>query len=66
MENAYWHKIRLLLEFSIRETIRSRHSITLKHSTCILIDADTHVTHSVSFISLAARNLRGKVCAQLK
>lgn len=32
----------------------------------ILLDDENHVTHYVFFLSLAVRNLKDKVCAQLK
>lgn len=32
----------------------------------ILLDDEIDVTHYVSLLSLAVRNLKGKVCAQLK
>ena len=67
-ENVDGHKnqSQLFLEFSVREEMKSKQGINSRHQMLSLVDDESHMTHYIFFLSLALRDLKGKICYHLK
>lgn len=46
--------------------MKSKQGINSRHQMLSLVDDESHMTHDIFFLSLAVRDLKGKVCDHLK